>query len=85
MIHTQGGHLGRDKTMAKVSERFYWKTVKNDVMNNINMCTECNNARPIKKVKQELKPIVPSTFFNRICIDLIGPLKETEQGNQYIM
>ena len=34
-----GGHFGRDKTLAKVSERFHWLGIVNDVKE---FCKTCD-------------------------------------------
>ena len=36
-----GGHLGEDKTLEKVKERFYWPGYHNDVKNWVNTCSDC--------------------------------------------
>ena len=39
-----GGHFGRDKTLAKVSERYYWLGMVHDVKNFCKTCDKCQRA-----------------------------------------
>ena len=39
-----GGHFGRDKTFAKLTERFYWVGMINDVREYCRTCDRCQRA-----------------------------------------
>ena len=39
-----GGHFGRDKTLAKITERFYWQGIVEDVKNFCRTCEKCQRA-----------------------------------------
>ena len=70
MIHflTAGGHLGRDKTLEKVS-RFYWKEISNDIKNYIKLYDICQRTNDAKFVKAgcELHPIpVKAEVWNMV-------------------
>ena len=39
-----GGHFGRDKTLAKVTERFYWLGMVEDVKDFCKSCDACQRA-----------------------------------------
>ena len=76
------GHLGRDKTHAKIQERFYWPTITKDVTEFVKTCDVCQRTnKAFKKNRGELQPIpVEPKAFSRIGIDLVGPLPETRDG-----
>ena len=82
-----GGHFGRDKTLAKISERFYWKGMKGDVSEYVKNCTKCFVNNP--KMTTEAPPLhpipVPAHVWSLVGIDLIGPLNESTNGNKYIV
>eukprot|EP00731_Ephydatia_muelleri_P022827 Em0015g410a len=82
-----GGHFGRDKTLLKISERFYWIGMVNDVKEYCKTCEKCQKAnRKFDKFSAELHPIpVKDEVWHTIGVDLIGPLPETQKGNKYIM
>ena len=39
-----GGHFGRDKTLKKVTERFYWLGIVDDVKEFRRTCDRCQRA-----------------------------------------
>ena len=39
-----GGHFGRDKTLAKISERYYWLGMVKDVQEYCRSCDQCQRA-----------------------------------------
>ena len=81
-----GGHLGRDKTMYRIKQIYYWRGMKKEIEDYISRCEKCqfNNSRSLVP-KPQLRPIpVPPGLWRGVTIDLIGPLNETKKGNRYI-
>ena len=39
-----GGHFGRDKTLSKIAERFYWRGMVDDVKEFRKTCDKCQRA-----------------------------------------
>ena len=75
-----GGHLGRDKTYGKISERFYWETLWTDVKNYIRYCEICQQTNDIKFQKSvaSLHPIpIKPQVWNQVC-QLVEPLSIIE-------
>lgn len=81
-----GGHFGRDKTFSKISQKYYWKGMKDDVAKYISKCDKCqkNSNKPPMQAP-ELHPVpVPSGVWKQVGMDLIGPLPKSRNGNLYI-
>lgn len=77
--------MGINKTISKITERFYWLGIKNDVVKWISECDRCQKSEKIKTIASILIPIKTEGPWQMIGIDLIGPLKESQSGNKYIL
>ena len=88
MAHTHllGAHLGMDKTRDRVLARFYWPGVKRDVERYCQGCPECQRVAPRPTVRNPLIPMpIIETPFDRIALDIVGPLPKTSRGHRYIL
>ncbi len=81
------GHLGSDRTISRIAERFYWSGWKDQVHKYVISCntfqqakaSHCNNRAP-------LQPILPSKQLELIASDLMGPFKpKSKAGHEYIL
>lgn len=59
-----GGHYGRDKTYAKLAERYYWKGMKKDICTYIESCEKCFMINP--KIASEEAPLHPIPVPNKV-------------------
>eukprot|EP00731_Ephydatia_muelleri_P010665 Em0005g1251a len=82
-----GSHLGRDKTIDKISARFFWKNMYEDIKKYVKECDVCQRMNPkFVKSNAKLHPVpVRAQLWHKVGIDLIGPLPETKKGNKYIV
>lgn len=82
------GHQGIKRTTDRVLEAFYWPGIQADVKRFVKSCDACQRAAPkgrLKKAPLGRMPII-DTPFERVAMDLIGPLSSTsENGNRYIL
>ena len=81
-----GGHLGVDKTLGRLKERFYWPGHHNDVKD---WCRKCvvgaQRKSPSTSSRAQLKPIITSYPLQMVATDILGPLPESPSGNSYII
>ena len=81
-----GGHLGFDKVYQKVSVRFYWPGMKQTIADYIRHCGPCQAMKnPTSHEKAPLVNIPVGGPFERVAVDVIGPLPLTERGNKLIV
>jgi hypothetical protein len=80
------GHFGRDKTLGKLKAKYYWPGLRADTEAWIKTCLACQSRKsPSKAPKAPLHPIESSEPFERIIMDIKGPLKVTPRGSKYIL
>jgi len=82
-----GGHFGYERTLKKILERFWWSNVNKNVYE---YCQSCEVCQYRNVPHRELESIMLSTPvadgpFERVGIDVIGPLPKTKNGNKYIV
>jgi hypothetical protein len=85
--NTQVGHFGVDNTINKIKQQgLYWSSIRADVTQFIRRCP-CCQAMSHLKLGIQTHPYVVSAYnpMDRLNIDAIGPLPESEDGNKYII
>ena len=81
-----GGHFGIDKTYKRVQRRFCWYKMQQDIKLWCQSCLTCaKHSRPQKTPKASMGTVRSGAPMERVCIDIMGPLQETERHNQYIL
>ena len=80
------GHLGEDKTMARLRERFYWPGQWADVRDFCRACTICATRKtPVPRRRAPLGTIKAGYPMQIIAVNILGPLPESAVGNSYIL
>ncbi|CAF1237173.1 unnamed protein product [Rotaria sordida] len=68
-----GAHFGRDKTIHKIKQRYFWPSMYKDINNYIKSCIPCAQFNPRRQK-------------NPVSMDFHGPITPTSQrGNKYII
>ena len=79
------GHLGEEKTLSHLKERFYWPGHWNDVRNWCNTCSTCAKRKTTgMKHCAPLQTIKSGYPMQIVAVDILGPLPENDSGNRYI-
>ena len=65
-------HYGRDSTYNKISARFFWYSIYNDVVDFVKKFMMCQKQESLtRKTKNEPYSIpVPTAVMNKICVDI---------------
>ena len=80
------GHLGRDKTKARLVTRFYWLGLDGDVRRFCERCGECQKASPRAVPRAPLVPLpLVEAPFERIGMDIVGPLERSAAGYTHLL
>jgi len=74
------GHLGYKKVLQKLSKRYYWPEMAKDMNQYIQACYQYQMKKPMQRIN-ELHLIPPSRLFDRLRVDIVGPLSITLKSN----
>jgi transposase InsO family protein len=88
MLHQQpgAGHLGITRTFARVQARFYWVGYRNSVMQWCQQCQECQARKgPPRAPRGGMQQYIVGAPMERIALDILGPLPESNRGHKYIL
>ncbi|XP_055863793.1 uncharacterized protein LOC129922301 [Biomphalaria glabrata] len=78
------GHLGKKKVYAKIANKFFWPKMGKDIKNYVNSCTECAKQKTVTRAPLE-KSYKSHYFWDKIAMDIMGPLTTSSKGNKYIL
>ena len=87
-MHTglSSGHVGNEKTVQKVLQSFYWFELRQDITLMVSKCYICAaNKKPIPNPKAELGDMRTGSPWDRLMMDILGPLPTTVRNNKYIL
>ena len=81
-----GGHLGEEKTMSRLKERYYWLGHWTDVWEFCRTCSECTSREsPSPRNRGPLTPVKAGYPMQIVAVDILGSLPITENGNSYVL
>ena len=71
-----GGHLGHEKTLAKVKQSFFWYQMTQDCVLHVRTCStcNCNKCGNIRYGQAPLSEYHTGAPLDRIHIDILGPI-----------
>jgi transcription initiation factor IIE alpha subunit len=78
------GHFALEETYRRVKIRYYWSQMYEDVRQYVQTCDACQRRGKNKRT-EPLHPIKVGQPFDRIGMDIVGPLPKTKKGNKYIV
>jgi hypothetical protein len=84
-MHSQFGHPGIFKMMALIKEHFYWPFMDVDINISVNNCKLCKQFKPQPSPKKTKGRLIAKFPFDKIAVDITGPLKITKLQNRYIL
>lgn len=81
------GHSGFTRTYKRIKELYKWDSMKKDIKNYIKRCPSCQiNKTNFKPTKAPMEITTTSNQpFERLAIDIVGPLPQTINNNRFIL
>ena len=82
-----GGHKGVTKTYSRIRQKIFWEFMKVDIQKYIQGCLQCQ-LNKIIRVKTKNPMVItdtPTFTFEKISMNIVGPLSKTKSGDLYIL
>ena len=80
------GHFGQERTIEAIRRRVDWPGIAMYVRELCKSCPICQTAKPAVVAKAPLHPSpILKDPFQRIAMDIFGPLRKSKSGNKYIL
>lgn len=84
--HKLAGHFGIAKTLSTIRAKYFWPRMIPQIQEHIRNCLFCAKRKAHTSCKAPLQPITPSDYiFERVAMDIMGPLPESSRGHKYIL
>ena len=81
-----GGHMGQRKTYERIRQKYLWHAMSVDVKLYVRSCAVCNRQKhPSVRPKASLGSYQAGAPMERIHIDILGPLTESNRHNKYVL
>ena len=80
------GHLAAEKMIARVAKRFWWPGMQAEIQQFCKTCRECQMTQTKPRPGAPLIPMpLVDHPFDRIGIDIVGPLTKSAGGHTHIL
>ncbi len=84
--HPMAGHLGVQNTIQRICDRFHWPGLEGEVKRFCQACPTCQRTLPRTPPPSPLIPLpIIEVPFERIGMDLVGPLPKSARGHEHIL
>uniref|UniRef100_A0A1I7U677 RNA-directed DNA polymerase n=1 Tax=Caenorhabditis tropicalis TaxID=1561998 RepID=A0A1I7U677_9PELO len=81
-----GGHFSWKKTLAKISRRYFWRSMAKDVSERCLACEKCQlKNSPVPAYRERMLTVETNRVFQKVGLDLTGPFRTTDNGNKYVL
>jgi len=78
------GHFGFAETYRAISLKYYWPQMGTVIKEYVQSCDACQRRKRPQR-NEPLHPIKVGQPFDRVGMDIVGPLPVTIRGNKYIV
>ena len=78
------GHLKFEATYNRIAAKYYWYGMKKTIQDYVTNCETCQRDGSRRR-NEPLRTIKVGLPFERVGIDIVGPLPKTSQGNVHIV
>lgn len=81
-----GGHAGIRRMYNNIKKHYFWTGLQKDVEKYVKKCDDCQRHKYSIPNKEPMSiTSTASSGFQKIYLDLVGPIEEDCEGNRYIL
>lgn len=81
-----GGHFGFNKTFNRIRQYYTWPKMSTDIKLYVKNCPICQKVKAQGVTKAPMVIVTTAkSSWEKISIDLVGPLSETVKANKYLL
>ena len=85
-IHSKFGHLGIQGMKPIFKDIFYWYGMDLDIATFVAKCALCQRFKHKQKLRADVQGKLRANYpFEKVAIDIAGPLKMTRSGHKYLL
>ena len=85
-IHSEFGHIGMHGVKSILKDIFFWPGMDFDIAFAVAGCVLCQQYKHKQKIKTKEHGSLQAKFlFDKVAMDIAGPLKVTKNGYKYIL
>src|SRR2546425_1120780 len=84
--HDLAGHNAHERTYATIRRRYFWPRFYSDIFNYCKSCETCQKVKNHTHPPKASLGVWPDAgVWERIHIDMLGPLPKTKDGYRYVL
>ena len=83
-VHDRMGHLGRDRTLELLRERYYWPSMQQSVVDYITRCGRCIRRKDLNPQRAPLVSTETTQPMELVCIDFLK-LERSKGGIENVL
>lgn len=81
-----GGHQGFARTRERIRQYYFWQGMSKDIRDTISCCDICSRNKHQIPTKMPMQITTTAKRpFERVALDIVGPLPESLEGYQYLL
>lgn len=83
---SHGAHPGADRNIKQLRLKYFWPNMARDIKEYVSQCSVCQQTKGSTQAPLEvLKYPTPTVPWERVSMDLMGPLNITLSGCKYVL
>lgn len=80
------GHAGVRRMINNIKGKYFWPGMENDVRCYVSKCKKCQTSKYSRNIVEPMVVTTTATSaFQKVFLDLVGPLDKDLEGNVYIL